>query len=717
MSERASKRVRVFLGLFFIVSVIFLSDSHIHIARAAATAEGQQRIEYYKSLYTESDSTNVFLWALSLLIYAILHLVSYIVSLGASLLEFVLNPIAFSGLFNLTAIYNLWRMVRDFLNLFFILTILFIAFATIFQVQAYSYKKLLFNLVLMALLTNFSFPVARFLIDVTNVPMYFFLDSLSPNSSTGSAGTALNTTIFKASDITEKILPGSNGESGEFVVHGVTQQIQDMLLAIVFVFIFGISLIVLAILLFVRALTLLILVIFSPIGFVGTAIPWLNSYAKQWWDNFMKYAFFGPVSALMLLVSANVMTAFNSPTIQDQLKSISTKTGSGSVLGISLASSITTMVPVILIWMSISVGQSMGIAGAKAVSGRAEKFIKASGRNVSKWGGKGALFVGTVGQADRIGAYAKGTGAALKNVTKTGQLFGKNVGGEKGAAALKYIGKSEERKKDQELRAKNIAEKGWAKGTKSASEAIHKRNVADKEKEFEEKKHDDAKLREYIDPTHATYAKATAAEKEAAARILVKKGALRSQADLDNAIATVPASDKELKAEFVRKTGKDVIQNADGLAKAVEHLGADFKSIATLLDKVDGDAVKMNLTQYQGLLNGPAFASNPALKDKLNGRLRKEGRVGVIIDHEVATGLNGRSEEEVYHEHLDKMTAAEIGKMRDLHGDNNAGMNQHLKSYIGKKRASGDWTIRDTQEAFKSMKTEQRHSWKRESLA
>ncbi len=655
--------------------------------------------------YEQSGSGpgETFLWALAKLIHAVLGLVSFIITLGVVLLSFVLNPIAVTGLFNLSAVYTLWRMVRDFFNLFFILTILFIAFATIFQVQAYNYKKLLWNLILMALLTNFSFPIARFLIDAGNVPMYFFLNSLSADK-TKSAGDAISSTAFKTSGIVNNIL--TDADKSTFVQHGSVDQIKDMLIAIVFIFIFGFSLIALGALLFIRILVLLALIIFSPIGFVGTAIPGLQKFSGQWWDNFLKYIIFGPTSALMLLVSVKVMSEFNSSSARTQLDNIAKNIG-----GINVASAVTTMLPVIFIWMSISVMGSSGIAGASAVAGAAKKFSK----SMAKKAGKGALFVGTVGQSGKNSftrTTARGTVAGVKNVTKTGQLFGKNVGGEWGANQLKKIGKREETAKDRELQAKSVAEKGWAKGTQSASAEIHKRNVTDAEKQFEEKKHDDAKLREYIDPSNL---KATVAEREAAARMLVKKDAIRNQSDLDNAINAVASP--EGKADIVRKVDKKVMQDAAGMIASIGHLGDDFKSIATLLDKVDGDAMKMNLAQYQSLVNNPAFTANPELKKKFDGRLRKEGRIEPIIQHEISIAPPGTSDAQVYTDHFAKMTAGDIGKLKDMHGDGTPGsMNTHLKTFVEDKYTAGVWTIQDMQEAYKHLDGNQKNSWKVEGL-
>ena len=318
------------------------------------------------------------MWVINALLYVIFNIASLTVSIGATMLEFTLDPVAFTGLFNLKAVYDLWKMVRDFFNLFFILMILFIAFATIFQVQAYNYKKLLWQLVLMALLVNFSFPVSRFIIDAANVPMYFFLNSIAPDSTTG-AGGRLASSFFTAAQLKAVLLPAGIGFNDS--LKGGWDLSIKILQATIFVFIFGISVMSLAILLFIRAVTLLALVIFSPVGFIGTAIPWFSSLANDWWKKLLSNAFFGPTAALMLLVAVKIMQAFNADnTTQTALNAIAQKNSASMVSSINLASLTVFAVPIIFIWMSITVGKSFGIAGADKVIGSAQKFAKSTGK-------------------------------------------------------------------------------------------------------------------------------------------------------------------------------------------------------------------------------------------------------------------------------------------------------------------------------------------------
>ncbi len=356
----------LFLSIFFVGFFVFSTQ--------VANAQGTRSTEAAPNIPL-IDIGQQLRYAFSALLYAALKIASLTVSLGAVLLEFVLNPVAFSSLFNLSAVYTLWMMVRDFFNLFFILVILFIAFSTIFQIQAYNYKKLLFQLLLMALLVNFSFPVSRFIIDAANVPMYFFVNSIAPSAP--SPGKAVSENLFTATKLETVLLPDVK-DLGSAALHKDPDIHRKLIQATIFVFIFGVSLIVLGALLLIRALVLLVLVIFSPIGFIGGVIPGFGTYAKKWWDALLSNAFFGPTAALMLLVAIKVMGAFNLSTAQTELNTIAQNVGD-----LNLASLAQFFIPLILIWMSITVGKSFGIAGSAQIVGSAQKFAKGIGRKVS----------------------------------------------------------------------------------------------------------------------------------------------------------------------------------------------------------------------------------------------------------------------------------------------------------------------------------------------
>ncbi|MBP9751936.1 MAG: hypothetical protein KBD19_03685 [Candidatus Moranbacteria bacterium] len=337
-------------------------------------------------------------------------------------------------MFTMPAIYLLWQMVRDFFNLFFILTLLFIAFATIFQIDSFNYKKTLGKLLLMALLVNFSFPIARFVIDAANVPMYFFMESMFTNKSAAKAQDVASV-AFGISNL-ENVLLGTTPGT-ELNIKGDSSLTLRLLVGIIFMFLFGVSLLALAVLFLIRSLMLVILIIFSSVGFAGMVIPGFRQYATKWWDNLLKYALFGPAAMLMMLVSIKFMEGFsgaggigNSKTIAGVNSSVAASDGSGQYL----AGMVAVMAPIVLIWMSIAIGQTMGIHGAGMVTGRAQQFSKWAGRKAS--GADAATKRWRAYSSERekranakFAATNIGTRLATKANSKLDQLSAKRIGG------------------------------------------------------------------------------------------------------------------------------------------------------------------------------------------------------------------------------------------------------------------------------------------------
>jgi hypothetical protein len=84
-----------------------------------------------------------------------------------------------------------WKMIRDFSNLVFIFGLLFIGFVLIFNLSGDGGKPLfgidpkrgIIQVILMALLINFSFLMCRAVIDISNVVGLTFYNKISTNTS------------------------------------------------------------------------------------------------------------------------------------------------------------------------------------------------------------------------------------------------------------------------------------------------------------------------------------------------------------------------------------------------------------------------------------------------------------------------------------------------------------------------------------------------------
>ena len=71
-----------------------------------------------------------------------------------------------------------WTILRDFVNMFFILFLIIMAFGTIFNVSGFRYNELLPKFLIAALLINFSFTIGQYVISLGNGLAQVFLNQL-----------------------------------------------------------------------------------------------------------------------------------------------------------------------------------------------------------------------------------------------------------------------------------------------------------------------------------------------------------------------------------------------------------------------------------------------------------------------------------------------------------------------------------------------------------
>ena len=71
-----------------------------------------------------------------------------------------------------------WSVVRDVMNIAFIIGLLAIAFGTVLRIQSYHYKNTLLKLLIMALLVNFSKTITGVFIDLSQVVMLTFFNAV-----------------------------------------------------------------------------------------------------------------------------------------------------------------------------------------------------------------------------------------------------------------------------------------------------------------------------------------------------------------------------------------------------------------------------------------------------------------------------------------------------------------------------------------------------------
>ncbi|MBI4779262.1 hypothetical protein HY797_02310, partial [Candidatus Falkowbacteria bacterium] len=187
-----------------------------------------------------------------------------------------------------------WPIVRDICNMFFILILLVIAFATILRIESYSWKKNLPKLLIMAVLINFSKTICGLAIDFAQVIMLTFVNGFAATGA-GNLFDAFGLgKIFEISNIPNLVV--DKNVSG-LSVFG------SLLLGLMILIIAGIIIGVFTIILAFRIVMLWILIILSPLAFLAMAIPAGAKYASQWMDQFTKNLIIGPILAFFLWLS------------------------------------------------------------------------------------------------------------------------------------------------------------------------------------------------------------------------------------------------------------------------------------------------------------------------------------------------------------------------------------------------------------------------------
>ena len=336
------------------------------------------------------------------LIYSVFVVFGWLLTLSGIIMGWVCDVNNVQFFMNNEAVLAIWHLVRDFANMFFILVLLFSAFCTIFQVTKWGIKNIWLNVLINALLVNFSYSIARFLIDISNVIMYYFLNNaFGATTSNGAGGIFAN--ISTNSNITKILVPEK-----------VTDyEVSFLITATIFVFVLAMTLLVVAGMFVVRLIRLTILVMFSPVGFVGYIFPKFNKYADDWWSDLFKYAFMGPIMLFAIMVAMKMMEVMSKQSATAGFaKEASKSVPKGFDPGF-LAALAFYMIPIFILWIGVSIAASMSSEvkqWAGKVGGWGKKFQGA----VQRLPGKGWRATGIPG------GISKGFGEARKS----GKLFG-----------------------------------------------------------------------------------------------------------------------------------------------------------------------------------------------------------------------------------------------------------------------------------------------------
>lgn len=246
------------------------------------------------ALARTADALNPLSWPAkalgSVAIFVILPLVGWITDLSGSILNFVVQETIVEMRQNITgvSINTAWGAIRDIANMGFIFILLYAAIKTILGIGGNN-QTLIRNIVIVAVLINFSLFFTRLVIDAANVLALFFYDAISQGAS-GSGAVGISQSLMdplKIQSIMQISQGGATFTDWQMVIVGVMGSVFALIAAFIF---FAIS-----IMFVIRFVALVFVMILSPIAFIAMVFPGLSGQAKQWTDALIGQSFFAPI--------------------------------------------------------------------------------------------------------------------------------------------------------------------------------------------------------------------------------------------------------------------------------------------------------------------------------------------------------------------------------------------------------------------------------------
>ncbi len=234
----------------------------------------------------------------------VLKIVSLITGLSGIILNYVVNYTVVNVAENygkISAIDTAWGTLRDIANMGFIFVLLYASIQMILGVGKDT-RKLIVNIVIAAILINFSLFFTKVVIDASNLLAVTFYNAMVPGGTAGTPDQILNTGLSNALMeplSLQSIWSMAGGlDPSNLATIGVMGSIVSLIAAFVF---FAI-----AMMFVIRYVVLIFVLILSPIAFVSWVIPGIEGVWGKWKDALLNQAFFAPLYMLLTWITINI---------------------------------------------------------------------------------------------------------------------------------------------------------------------------------------------------------------------------------------------------------------------------------------------------------------------------------------------------------------------------------------------------------------------------
>lgn len=346
------------------------------------------------------------------------------ITMAIFFLRFFIQLAAYNGFLDAPVVIVGWRLIRDLANMFFVVILLVIAFATILGQESYEWKKTMVKLVLSAIFINFSLLICGVVIDAAHVFTVTFLNAIAPVA----GGNLIN--MFSLDKVRSIVATAERAQSGT-VVTGLEADL--FLGALVGLFMAALAMTaigVYCIILLGRMVYLWVLLILSPLAFIFMVLPATQAQAREWISEFTKYVVAAPLMVFFLWLSFATFGAAGSAADELNRGSVDIPGVEGFESDAALASSggQTVSINAAATWHGLA-SFLVGMAFMYAGIDRVQKLGVAGGSllaNAKSFAGK----VATVASGYMVGRWLYDRGSQLGgSALKTAYDFAPVVGG------------------------------------------------------------------------------------------------------------------------------------------------------------------------------------------------------------------------------------------------------------------------------------------------
>jgi hypothetical protein len=378
-------------------------------------------------------------------------------------------------------IYNAWSAIRDLANIAAFFAAVYAGFLRIIGQNQEDFRKAVAKLLIFALLTNFSFAISKFAIDIANVVSLQIYGAttgykFSGNTSSSGVGTIIkdygvSTAYMKMMNLSAFVVDSGKitPESG-FKVDSLTTAITS----IIFFIVAGWMFIKLAIFIIVRTFMLMVSVIFSPAMFIGGLVDPLTKVHDKWRETFFGNLIVAPLvmifiwlSLQILGASAQMLSSTNTTELTKTLTNVSLLIVGAASLHLAVKFAEQASGAVGQFAVKVLGGVVGGVAAAAATGGAS--FVARAGA------ARAAAMAGNVGKkwatAEGAGGVKKFTGGLLLkggDRLEKAEIFGKSAYSVRKAAEDKVADKRNTVLRENRVAARNL---GWSDRLEQAKSA------------------------------------------------------------------------------------------------------------------------------------------------------------------------------------------------------------------------------------------------------